>query len=686
VASRGSGGGAIRGAARVGFPILLASIGAALLLPVLGLRAADRVLLDFGPNDAEYVRGFRADWEPDGATRFHWTSPAANVSLPLLVSGDGARLRIRMRRHFVDPAQVRLFVEGRTVSSFSIQADPKVAYRVIEVPLPHLEGRHPFVLSIEASAEDGRGLGVALDWLELECGGSTRLELPASVKGAFALAVAFAFLSPWLAGAGPGLAAAHAGLLVLAGAAGAATDPLAFERVVRLGTPTYLIVALVVVGLARWSPARRALRVEDGSWAGGALAVLVLIALVVRLAILLNPLYFYPDVRVHGLFALQLARRGFLEFLRDFTANQFRYSLGLQQVGDHWYAFPYPPVFYMLAAPLVRTLHYRPEVAVSLVGSVVNSLEALVVFALARHLGLASRAALAGSAVLPLLPLFLVRLSLAYFPALVGHAVDAVVVVYLVARYREIGQLRVALRLAALLALALLTYTQGVLNFAVFLGQFLLLDAFFDRTPAGRERQRTLVAVGLLAGALSLSFYGRYVPTLLDMRAGRPMPEERILLDKFEQRARVAVDGAAPEEDDPFAGPTLDLWRGVRKAGWRLWVFYGVFAPVVVLAVIRLAWRLSGPEARLVWAWALTFLTLNLASGGLPGPNLVRYNKDLEIVAPLFCAALGALAHEAWSSAKPSIRRLGIAASLAWVAFGAGRAWAALSERIVLER
>ena len=36
---------------------------------------------------------------------------------------------------------------------------------------------------------------------------------------------------------------------------------------------------------------------------------------------------------------------------------------------------------------------------------------------------------------------------------------------------------------------------------------------------------------------------------------------------------------------------TLDLWRGVRKAGWRLYVFYGLFAPVVVVAVLRLALR-----------------------------------------------------------------------------------------------
>jgi len=144
--------------------------------------------------------------------------------------------------------------------------------------------------------------------------------------------------------------AGHALLVLAAGSAAAARDPLAFERATRLGAPTYLAVALLALALVRWPPAGRALKLEPGG-AGGALVGLVLVALVVRLAILLHPLFYYPDVRVHGLFALQLARRGFIAFLSEFTANQFRYSLGLQQVGDHWYAFPYPPVFYMVAAP-----------------------------------------------------------------------------------------------------------------------------------------------------------------------------------------------------------------------------------------------------------------------------------------------------------------------------------------------
>ena len=58
-------------------------------------------------------------------------------------------------------------------------------------------------------------------------------------------------------------------------------------------------------------------------------------------------------------------------FLEEFTANQYRFSLGLQMENGHWYAFPYPPAFYVFTWPLIRLARYRPEVAVSIVGAVV---------------------------------------------------------------------------------------------------------------------------------------------------------------------------------------------------------------------------------------------------------------------------------------------------------------------------
>jgi hypothetical protein len=294
--------------------------------------------------------------------------------------------------------------------------------------------------------------------------------------------------------------------------------------------------------------------------------------------------------------------------------------------------------------------------------------------------------ALAAAAAHPLLPIFIARLTLAYFPALVGHAVDAVVILYLVSRLESLDRRGVVLRLAGLMGLAFLTYTQSLLNFGVLLGLFFALQLLFERQPQAMRRLAGLALASALGLALASVFYGRYVPVFLDMRRGIPMPEEQVLLDKIEQQRKSATEPEAAladaDQDDPYAGPGVNPIRGLRKAGWRLWIFYGLFAPVVVAGVLLLYARSEGAMARFIGAWALTYLVLNLASGGLPGPNLVRYNKDMEIVAPLCCIALAAVGVWLWSRTRP----LAVAYGLSYLAFGTMRAWRYLTEKFVLER
>jgi hypothetical protein len=476
---------------------VLALVGLAALGAVrAGVRSSRSLLLDFGPNDVDHVQGFRPEWERDGRTRFRWTGTASTVTLPFRVAGDGHRLRMRLRRHFVDPARVTLKVEGRSVAVFDVQADTKVPYRIVEVALPHLEGRHPFVLSLEAPSANPRPLGVALDWMELErATPDARFRPPTSMLLWAALAGAIAYAAPRLAGAVPPVALLHAGLMVLAVLIGSARDPMAAERILREGSPAYAVIATAAVLILRWRRSRAALGVESSAVAG-VLTSLVLVALAVRLALLLHPQFYYPDVKVHGLFAWELARHGPIAFLRDFTRNQYRYSLGLQMENGHWYAFPYPPLFYALCWPFVSLAGYRPEVAVAVVAAAVNSLEALVIFGIARAIHAPPALSLAGAAAHPLLPIFLARLTLAYFPALVGHAADAVVILYLVSRLDGLDRRRVILTLAALMALAFLTYTQSLLNFGVLLGLFVPLQLGFERDRSALRRTAGLVVGG----------------------------------------------------------------------------------------------------------------------------------------------------------------------------------------------
>ncbi|HET8644893.1 MAG TPA: hypothetical protein VFO85_05360, partial [Vicinamibacteria bacterium] len=363
------------GEVRRGLDVLLAlALGVlAWLAPGLGARSGRALVLNLGPNDADYVRGFREDWERLGRTRFHWTTLSSTIRLPARLAGEGHLLRMRARRHFVEPALVQLSAEGRAVAPpFSISADTKVPYRVLEIPLAPLQGREPFQLRIDVHSDNPRPLGVALDWIEVDPRGSAARVIPLPlVRLALVAVVLAAFAAPRLAGGGRVLAASHAGLVLVAALLALAHDLVAADRMLRQGAATYVFMAALAVLLVRWAPLRRALALEDGR-AGAVLTVALLAGLALRLALLLDPQFFYPDVRVHANMAWQLHRRGLMNFLREFTVSQYRFSLGLQFENGHWYAFPYPPAFYLLCWPLLK-LGFRPEVAVSLLGAAANS-------------------------------------------------------------------------------------------------------------------------------------------------------------------------------------------------------------------------------------------------------------------------------------------------------------------------
>ena len=660
--------------------LVLSAAGA--IVPSMAVRWARPALIEFGPNDAAYTSGFRPDWERDGLTRFRWTGTHATVTLPVGVSGDTLRLRARIRRHLIEPAEVIVYANERLIGRFDIQADLHAPYRTIDLPLPTSVSSSPLTITIQTTSVNPRPLGIALDWLEVTRGeGRFRLTRAHSLRLALLVVAAFAF--PLLAGAPRAWAVAHAGLVLALASIGTGWDVIASERIAAEGAFIYVATGALAAAAARSRRLRAALQVES-SRVAGALALTTLCALALRLVLVLHPQFYYPDVKVHALFAWQLARHGLFRFLEEFTANQYRFSLGLQLENGHWYAFPYPPAFYMLCWPLLRLARYRPEVAVSVVPAVVNSLEVWIVFGIARRLRSAPATALAAAAALVVLPIFTARLTLAYFPALVGHAVDAVVLLVILANLRDMGRARVIAGVSLLVAAALLTYTQSVLNFGVLVPLIVIAHLAIDRAPEVRRRMAGLVIATALGGLLALAvFYGRYVPIFIEMQKGIPMAEERILLEKQEQApAPVADAPAAVERDDPYAGPDFAALRGVRKAGWRMYVFYGLFAPVIALGIVLVFRKQDPSAAAFVAAWAVCYLVLNIASGSLPGPNLVRYNKDLEVVAPLFCVALAAVAEVLWWRS----RVISCAFGLAYLIFGGVRAAAYLTTKFVLER
>ena len=271
----------------------------------------------------------------------------------------------------------------------------------------------------------------------------------------------------------------HAALVSLAILLGSARDPMAAERILREGAPVYAAVArrrasFSCAGVA----AASALGVESPAVAG-ALATLALVALAVRLALLLHPQFYYPDVKVHGAVRLGAGparARGLPPRLHgqpvpvqpraaDGERPLVRVPLPaalLRACAGPWCRWP-------ATGRRPRSRWWRRPSTAS---------RSLVVFGIARALKAAAAAGLlAAAAAHPLLPIFIARLTLAYFPALVGHAVDAVVILYLTSRLGRLDRRGVVLRLAGLMGLAFLTYTQSLLNFAVLVGLFVVLPA-----------------------------------------------------------------------------------------------------------------------------------------------------------------------------------------------------------------
>ncbi|HZM50004.1 MAG TPA: hypothetical protein VFE68_05920, partial [Vicinamibacteria bacterium] len=228
--------------------VLAVLVLAALFLPAVAARQARPAVLNLGPNDFDYVRGFREDWERDRLTRFHWTTPHASIRLPLEVSGEGHRLSMRIRRHLIEPSKVTIRTEDRIVSVFDIAADPQVAYRTIVIDLPPLEGRRPFLLTIDSTSADPRPLGIAIDWLQIErVSKDARFELLGATRLALLILAIIAFLAPRLAGASLAAAAAHAAVVAAVMVAGCAWDILAAERIAREGWTVYVAAAGIAV-------------------------------------------------------------------------------------------------------------------------------------------------------------------------------------------------------------------------------------------------------------------------------------------------------------------------------------------------------------------------------------------------------------------------------------------------------
>jgi len=552
-----------------------------------------------------------------GETMFHWTEDGSRLEFPVSVLSGHLVARLRLARFADGPAEMTLWAGGRVIEKWT---QPPMGWRVRTIELGEIGG--PLSLRFRSTSAGDESLGVALDWVE--------------VSGA-SLVLPRAFLLP---GLGVLLLGVPLVLLVLRGrlfalCAGAGIGVLAaFSLVVdRLGGlvalatagPALVLVVIVIVVLGR-------------TLGGQGLGVPVAAA-TVGLVALCHPFYYYPDVDTHARYLAAMRSEPRLAW--DPTDYQVRVGAWTRQIGERKIAFPYSPVFHLLAWPAAMILGETLAVKSLAVTAVAVSL--LLLRPMALTLGLSKGPALLMQLGAALLPVTSSRLTLALYPALLGQCLEVLLLFTLMRRLSAgTGPGRFGLILVMIVAQA--GYTGSLINTAALSALVLLIEWLWG----DRRLALDLLGAYLLSTALVvLSLYARFLP---------------VLWREILPRIRESRGGGA---------------GGLEDAGQRLYYFFGV---VPLLALFGL-WKMKKrPSARVMTAAMAAGVSLLLLRQVFP--TLLRDAKEVELlVAPMAAGAAGGLS---WLWEKGHLGRgIAVASGFLFLYWGCARGVAFYAERFL---
>jgi hypothetical protein len=370
-------------------------------------------------------------------------------------------------------------------------------------------------------------------------------------------------------------------------------------------------------------------------------------AVVVALVALAHPFYYYPDVDTHARYLA--AARVDPRLLTDPGDYQARSGAWTRDVGGRRVAFPYSSVFHVLAWPVAVIV--GEELAVKCLAATALGLTVFLVHVLARCLGFAAGAALLAQGLVVLLPVTASRLVLALFPALLGQALELLLIVFL-ARYWVPAEGRSAWALFLLLTLCQAAYTGSLLNVGV------LVAILAAMAAAAGDRVGALRLAGLYLAATSAvvaAQYARFLPVLW-----------RDVL--------------------PHVGPTAGTAGAQGQGGLltsalrRLGLFYDVVYPLMLVPGLMAARGAPAPARRIVAAALLAGGALLILRYAIP--VVFRDAKEIELLAGPVAALTAGGALWLWRRG-PAPRIAAGLALLTAAAWGAHRAAIAYGERFV---
>jgi hypothetical protein len=619
-----------------------------LLAAILALERPAPLFVNVGAGDAAFARGFRGGWERDGLrqsgeTMFRWTLDGSRVELPVRVLTGHLQSRMRLARFAPGSADVSLLSGAGERDRWT---QPSQGWRVRDVALGEVRG--PVTLTFRSRSDDADGLGVALDWIEVTGAGLIVPRL--RVLGGLALLLLGV---PVLVGLyfRSGTAAFTAGALLLA----MTTAVLMMDRLggliglSRAGGPALL--ALIGLAVAARAFRRGWSEPLDNDNAHAAVirateiraAVIPAATVVVALVALAHPFYYYPDVDSHARYLA--AARADPRLLIDPGDYQARTGAWTRDVGGRRVAFPYSPVFHVLAWPVAVIV--GEELAVKWLAATALGLTVFLVHVLARCLGFGAGAALLAQGLVVLLPVTASRLVLALFPALLAQALELMLIVFLARPFDPAGERRRARALFLLLTLCQAAYTGSLLNVGVMVAILAVMAA------ASGDRVGALRLAGLYLAATSAvvaAQYARFLPVLW-----------RDVLPHV-------------------AAGAQDQGGLVTSALRRLGLFYDVVYPLMVVPGLAAARGAPAPARRIVAAALLAGGALLILRYAIP--VVFRDAKEVELLAGPVAALAAGGAIWLWRRG-PAARIAAAVALLTAAAWGASRAALAYGERFV---
>jgi hypothetical protein len=458
-------------------------------------------------------------------------------------------------------AVVDLNVVGEPVPRFTCRGGSwdERAFEVGPVP------PRPAVVDVQVDSHERRNLGLKLDWMRLEAGGTRLLGLARLRPIVTIWLVALLVLAlGW---------SLEEALILTAPAAGVLTalllrDPWLTHRLlahVPESLAGVLALLLALRSLARFRDGLPRVMKLAGTVAAG--------AFLLRAAALNHPAFYYADLLVHARL-VEVLRGAGLDYLRapyhhlwgdpaDVTADGRAPSgLWLKDVGGRAFGPPYSLAFHAPFAPFPATLDERIG-GLKVCGALVSVVPILAVGALARRYGFS----LLGLGAVLFVPTYVSRLSLGLLPALFGHAVEMLFLVWLSRQPAGRWSARTVATGSVMLAACQLAYVSVAASLLVAL---LALGALRSHEPDSRPRALAFLTMLLSASAFSLlahyrDFLTRGVPGVHGATAGAAFENPLARLGAVIGTAFVvaAVAGAFPLRQAVAARPLLAAWAMV---------------------------------------------------------------------------------------------------------------------------